>query len=280
MSYYRQIPVRRLGRHVHHDPRSFNYSVTDVPEIDSVEIKSVEWPVNCGVLDQGDLGACVGYATTGNVATGPNYTALPTTKAGDLAPGARANSTARMVYSDATKMDNVPGQWPPNDTGSSGLGGAKAARKGGYISAYLHAFSLDAALKALMVGPIMVGTDWYSGMFDPTVSGQVVPTGDLAGGHEYMAYGYDAERSRVLFQNSWGSSWGQGGRFWMSTANLGTLLAKDGDVTSLVPLITVPAPPAPTPAPTPTPTPAPTPSPDDAKLWADMQAWAKRKGLA
>lgn len=35
------------------------------------------------------------------------------------------------------------------------------------------------------------------------------------GGHEVFAVGYDLTTERVLIQNSWGSSWGQNGRFEM-----------------------------------------------------------------
>jgi hypothetical protein len=62
---------------------------------------------------------------------------------------------ARILYGMATKLDGLPGTFPPDDTGSSGLGVAKAAKALGYISAYHHAFGLEHALAALTLGPVI-----------------------------------------------------------------------------------------------------------------------------
>lgn len=37
----------------------------------------------------------------------------------------------------------------------------------------------------------------------------------LVGGHAVLAIGYDDSRNSFLVRNSWGSSWGLGGNFWM-----------------------------------------------------------------
>lgn len=37
----------------------------------------------------------------------------------------------------------------------------------------------------------------------------------LLGGHEVLCVGYDIPNRRALIQNSWGTSWGINGRFWM-----------------------------------------------------------------
>ncbi|NED51184.1 hypothetical protein G3I24_09730, partial [Micromonospora aurantiaca] len=61
---------------------------------------------------------------------------------------------ARALYSAATRLDEFDGEWPPTDTGSSGLGVAKACKRAGLISGYRHAFGLNAALTALAEQPV------------------------------------------------------------------------------------------------------------------------------
>jgi hypothetical protein len=186
---------------------------------------------------------------------------------------------AISVYSDATKIDSASGQYPPTDTGSDGISGAKIAVTRGWISGYQHAFTLNDALAALSThGPVIVGTNWYSGMFNPTTDGELtINNGDsIAGGHEYILDEIDVPNQRVWMQNSWGTSWGVEGRAWMTWAMLQRLLSEQGDVTIFTPL-SKPAPtPQPIPTPTPpTPTPSPSPSPiSDAALWSSVASWA------
>jgi len=74
---------------------------------------------------------------------------------------------ARILYGMATKLDGLPGEFPPDDTGSSGLGAAKAAKALGYISAYHHAFGLDHALAALPSGRSSSGSNGSKGATSP-----------------------------------------------------------------------------------------------------------------
>ena len=137
---------------------------------------------------------------------------------------------AVALYSRATVLDGFPGEYPPDDTGSSGLAVAKAAVERGFVSAYNHAFGLDHALAALVLSPVIVGTNWYESMFTPDASGFVRPSGAIAGGHEYALIGLDPVKSRVTAINSWGPGWGNQGRFFLSFADLGRLLDESGDV--------------------------------------------------
>jgi hypothetical protein len=268
-----ESPRFRLGRHIEHDPRSRAYALDDaLAEHFNDGLGSVSWENHTGILDQRQLGACVGFATAESCGTGRNFDALDVIRRNSLV--ADGYSRGIEFYRQATQLDNIPGEYPPTDTGSSGIGGAKAAQKMGYISGYLHAFTLAAALKALQLGPIICGTNWYEGMFDTTNVGEVQISGQVSGGHEWMAYGYDAPTGHILAQQSWGD-WGLRGRFWVTTATFERLLGEKGDVTSFVPL-SLPAP-VPTPPDKPVPVP-PVPS-DDLKLWTAMQAWAVAKGL-
>ena len=264
-----------LGRHVNHDARSLAYPFT---ADDGTTLVSKRWERKVPVFDQGNLGSCTGNASTGCCGTEPYYDALPAGVVLD-------ENTAISVYSDATKIDGAPGEYPPTDTGSDGVSVAKIVQQRGWISGYQHAFTLNDALAAVSNhGPVIVGTNWYSGMFNPSLDGElVIHSGDtVAGGHEYILDEIDVPNQRVWMQNSWGTSWGLNGRAWMTWSTLQRLLSEQGDVTVFVPVNKpaptpqpIPVPPAPVP---PTPTPAPTPAPvvSDAALWSAVSAWALR----
>jgi hypothetical protein len=228
--------------------------------------------VNAPVLDQGQVGACVGFGTEACVSADPFYAAIPTTVAarptGDVDTD---NQQGYGLYSAATHLDNIKGSWKPDDTGSVGLAGAKAAQKAGLISGYQHALSLDAALKGLGSLPCITGVNWYEGFDNPDSSGRVKISGSVRGGHEFCVYGIDAVNKLVWARNSWTAGWGLNGTFCFSFDDWGRLLDEQGDVTFFVPLTS--------PAPTPTPTPTPTPASVDAAMAKAAHAWLTAKGL-
>jgi hypothetical protein len=245
----------RLGRHVQHDPRSRAFGVSEdlLPGTYASAVHQVRIPV----LDQGQLGSCTGNAAEALAGSDPLYDAISiAVKARPSTNPEVAEQQAVALYSAATRLDDVRGQYPPTDTGSTGVAVAKAAQKAGLISGYQHAFSLDTALRALMVSPLIVGVSWYSGFDSPDANGVVTLSGDVRGGHEFLLFGIDAEERRVLARNSWGTGWGVQGTFSFSWDDLGRLLSEDGDATLFVPLT------APAPAPNP-PQPDPAPSPGD-----------------
>ncbi|MEU2924220.1 hypothetical protein ABZ636_04035 [Streptomyces sp. NPDC007251] len=238
----------RLGRHVQHDPRSLAYAHGVLPKS---AIKSVDWTRRVPHFDQGQLGSCTGNAAAGLVGTdcAARSGLTSVTISGNVLP---VNETlAVQVYSLATQLDSFQGAYPPDDTGSSGIGAAKALVKLGLAAKYAHAFSLAALQSALQSGPVMVGTVWLESMFDVDADGFVVVDrkSQVAGGHEYVISAYDASKQAYRLDNSWGESWGIKGSAWYTQANLSWLLSQDGDVT--VPAwVTAPQPdPTPTPAP-------------------------------
>ncbi|KUN03137.1 hypothetical protein AQI95_24570 [Streptomyces yokosukanensis] len=256
----------RLGRHVEHDPRSLRYAHGVLPDS---AIKPVQWTRRVPVFDQGDLGSCTGNAAAGVLATD--------SAAGQGASSVTVKGTERAVdeslavdlYKLATTLDNVPGTYPPDDTGSSGLGVAKALESVGLATGYTHAFSLAALKSALQTGPAMLGIVWLNSMFDPASDGTlpVDHSSGVAGGHEIVCTGWDGSRFRL--DNSWGAGWGDAGSCWVKEPDMQWLLGQQGDVT--VPALVV----APQPAPTPTPTPA---DPDLAFAVA-AHNWLTQKGL-
>jgi hypothetical protein len=258
---YRRIESTdpRLNRHVRHDDASWNYRFPT----EGLSIVSAKHTRRIPVLDQGQLGSCTGNAGIGCLGTDPFYATVPSRVQPLLvAQGAYpfTEEGAVQLYSDATAADDYPGQYPPTDTGSDGLTIAKVLTARGQISGYQHTFTLKDALLALTQTPFITGVNWYENMFDPDQDGRVYPTGDLAGGHEFVADELDVENKRIWFSNSWGKSWGVNGRFYLTWDDYAELLSQQGDVTIFVPLTQ--------PAPTPTPPVPPAP----ANWWAELVA--------
>lgn len=268
----------RLGRHVEHDPRSLAYAHGVLPKS---AIKSVEWARRIPILDQGNLGSCTGNAATGVLGTDSAGRTASTTVTISAAGAAASHGLfttgehtldedfAVALYSLATILDGVSGKYPPTDTGSTGLGVAKALKALGLASGYTHAFSLDALNSALQAGPVMIGIEWLQSMFDTKSDGRIIvdQSSSVAGGHELELSKFDAATGEYWVPNSWNTSWGDAGWAYLTTADLTWLLSQQGDVT--VPSLA--------PAPQPTPTPSPT-DPDLAMALA-ARTWLTAKGL-
>lgn len=209
-----------LGRHedaaANHDPRSRGFAAPS-----AAPIVNKLWRRYGYVLDQGNLGSCTGNAGIGCLNHAPFHT---------LGQTCGKEPDAVNLYSAATQIDPYDGTYPPTDTGSDGLSISKVLQSRGRITGYTHSFGLDHALAAAMYGPLIVGTNWYTSMFYPSPDGVVTVSGQLAGGHEYVLSGVDVTHRMLRFQNSWGSSWGDYGKFWMTFDSFASLLNEGGDV--------------------------------------------------
>ena len=215
-----KVDGRRLGRHVVHDPRSRNFPAETAGAIKSVQHTSVSLPLN-----QGQIGSCTANALCGALDSTPDNTA-----------GRRFHEKdAVKLYELETQLEGQP--YPPNDPGGSGLMVCKAAKQLGWISAYRHAFSVHSALLALTLRPVITGVNWYTSFDAPDANGLVAIAAHakVRGGHEVLADGIDEPNQLVWFWNSWGKSFGVGGRFCMSFDTWGQLLSEQGDVT--VPMV-------------------------------------------
>jgi hypothetical protein len=132
-----------------------------------------------------------------------------------------------------------------------------------------------------MSRPFITGTLWTSDMFNPDADAVVHPTGRGEGGHEYVGDEYVAAGSpfgprgtiarvpMVGFANSWSTSFGHEGRFFMPVEEYGDLLDRMGDVTFFVPSDAEP----------PEPIPTEDPYSADADLAAAVGAWARRDAI-
>jgi hypothetical protein len=209
----------RLGRHVEHDPRSWAFMAG------TAAVKTVKYKRHGGVFDQGDLGSCTGNAMAGLLMTDPFWTRGRTLNESD----------AVALYKAATRLDTIKGKYPPDDTGSSGLGVMKAAVQKGYIAGYAHTFSLDQLLGSLSLAPGILGINWYTSFDEPASDGQcrLTSSAKIRGGHEVEMFGIDVKKKRVWCYNSWGPSWGGlgNGTFYFSWTTLDHLLSEQGDAT-------------------------------------------------
>lgn len=216
-----------LGRLVEHDERSRQY-----PARLATRPKKVLWAHAAPVLDQKDLGSCTGNALAQLLNTS---TAVAARRRARKSSRYLTEADAVHLYSRATALDDFPGQYEPDDTGSSGLAVCKAGAEAGFFTEYRHAFGFGEFTRAIVGGPVIAGTSWYDGMFATDAAGFVWPTGGVVGGHEYLVLGYDPTacegRGRVAFLQSWGPAWGRLGRFFMRGDVFAELLADQGDVT-------------------------------------------------
>lgn len=194
-----RVPQLRteLGRQQVHDPRSKDYpavrGLVDRSQWVSKTIRVYDPKVNPNQCH----GECTGVAKC-----------VQSNAAGNRVAGVVLNmDDAHKFYHLATTLDPFKGEWPPEDTGSSGLASAKAAQKLGIGSEYRHVFNgADGVVELIQQGKVVsVGTWWYEDMFTPSSLGIIEPTGKMVGGHQYAARGYDAKRDLVLIRCWWGS---------------------------------------------------------------------------
>ena len=215
----------RLGRNLWLDSRSLAFMVENSIEEMSKPLQSRTWERVLVILDQGKLGSCTGNAGTGALGTQPYYDAVGKTVLPDPKDGKAAEEFAVKLYSDATSVDDAQGQYPPDDTGSSGLAICKVLKSRVTIKGYDFARTAQGFMQLLQRGPVIQGMPWHEAFFQPNSAGFIDadpswPSSKLAGGHEVEAVGLevdtsDAFSSVITYANSWGTSWGDGGYFRM-----------------------------------------------------------------
>ena len=216
-----------LGRTVWHDEASRLWPAA------WHRIRTAEWRLADGatVLDQGQVGSCTANA----LAHALNTRHLQAARARHGHEQLLDEAAAVDLYSAATRVDPYVGEYPPTDTGSSGLAVCKVAKWRGLLTSYRHAFGLQAALRAVSGGPVIIGVGWRESMFTPradaTLGAVLEVAGQVAGGHEVCLDAIDTDRRMVRVLNSWSSLWAWHGRAWLSWDDLGTLLDDGGDCT-------------------------------------------------
>lgn len=173
------------------------------------------------VLDQGVEGACVGFGLAHQLNAGP-ITMRPQL----------TSPEARAIYLEAQRFDEWPGE---GYSGSSVNGGCLALRAAGRIESFHWAFTLNDVVDAVLrLGPVTMGTDWYTGMMNPDLSGMLRATGQIEGGHAYLLAGANRILRKAKIKNSWGSGWGERGHAWISFDDLERLILQNGEAAIII----------------------------------------------
>jgi hypothetical protein len=175
------------------------------------------------ILNQGETGTCGGHAGRQFLSSDRIMTAT--------------GPDAFTIYREACLLD----PWPGNDTGDLQFGTSvraimQALQARGHIESYHWAWDVDTIDLWLRQqrGVVILGTNWYSGMNEPDRRGRIHVTGSLEGGHAYIISGSNANEERFRQVNSWGLSWGDNGRSWISFEDVQRLLNEDGECVTAV----------------------------------------------
>ena len=213
----------RLGRLPRWDVKNEEYPIRTLLRQMEVKVpRSYTWRVPIA-LDQGNEGACVGFAWTHELAARPA-----------MVTGLDATFAREQVYWEAQRIDPWEGgSYPgasPNYEGTDVLSGAKVLHKAGYFLEYRWAMNLTDLLLAVGYrGPVVLGVNWYEGMFDTDSTGFIHASGYLAGGHAILAYGVSVPGKYIKLWNSWGPSWGEAGSCKISFDDAERLLGEFGE---------------------------------------------------
>lgn len=206
----------RLDRLPEFDERSKNWPIRAA--VVGAQLRGYGWSVRHW-LDQHQEGACVSFAW--------HHEALALPKRAKFADDDEATLRARERYRVMQTMD----EWPGEDyEGTSVLAGAKVMQSLGYFTEYRWAFTLTDLLLAVgYEGPVVMGTDWYEGMYRPDSQGYLHPEGEVVGGHAWLISSVSMHYKRVTMWNSWGADWGMNGRAYLDFADLEKLLLSGGE---------------------------------------------------
>ncbi len=209
-----EIDIMKLGRLPSSDERDKKHLIRPLGASDRL---SRYWNANGWWGDQGHRPHCVGFAWTHWVEDGP-------VTHGGIAPIVVPSD----VYREAQKVDEWTGE---NYDGTSVRAGAKVLQSKGLISEYKWAWNLDTLIYAILeMGPVVVGTNWYTGMFFPDSKHVISINGRIEGGHAYLINGVNVTKKLFRIKNSWGREWGNKGHAYISFEDMAKLIAEDGEI--------------------------------------------------
>jgi hypothetical protein len=131
------------------------------------------------------------------------------------------------IYQYAQHVD----QWDGTDyDGTSVRAGAKVLQDLGFIESYRWGWTQEDVSQAILtLGPVVIGSNWYTDMMVPDQNGFLHPSGNIVGGHAYLLYGVDTVKKLYFLKNSWGVDWGKNGTALLAFGDLQNLLYRDGE---------------------------------------------------
>lgn len=215
-----------FGRIPEFDDRSRGYPVKGVLYRPELVLRSKLWE-RPRAWDQGAYPHCVGYACVGLANTKPASNQVPQVKR--WWPN---NGLPKYVYREAQKVD----WWPGEDyDGTSVLAGMKVLKRKRLIEEYRWCFGLKDVLKTISQhGPVVIGVNWRTSMFETDSDGFLSVSGRNEGGHAVELHGISAKGGYVIGTNSWGRDWGQEGRFKLHFEDLDRLLNEEGEAVTAI----------------------------------------------
>jgi len=168
------------------------------------------------VLNQGQSSQCVAYAWTQALQT---------------SPWAESNLlTPADLYADAQATDGMEGA-EPTHYGTTVKAAADILLKKGFIPTYVWGTTVEDVAKYIFEnGPVVAGTNWYTGMSSPGSDGFARPTSTFEGGHAWLIYGVDVQWETFFAVNSWGTTYGKNGRFFVKFSDFDKLLQQGAQV--------------------------------------------------
>jgi hypothetical protein len=214
--------VIAMGHVPRWDDRNLNFLATAQAPTTRTHVLHRCW---LPLLDQDDVGACVGFTGTDALGAVPLY--RPRSLVRTVAGG---NDHGFATYSVLTSRDTFAGTWLYNgspidrphgtgqDTGTSLLSLCQFLLFQGKITRYEWVRGNVELLLAKLGGSgddkgtvVLTGWEWTEGMLSPERDGLIQPTGRYIGNHATMLRGFQRRRNRVRLRNHWGASWGLGG---------------------------------------------------------------------
>jgi C1A family cysteine protease len=192
-----------------------------------------------GVRDQGNLGSCVGFATTAMKEWQETVEQAKEVAAGkkDIRKGKEYNLSEAWIYWNCKKIDPWPNEegtsiryamkvlqrigvpcenaWPYSDVDyGKPESWASLVARWSIIGSYWRVNDLQELKTALTTGPVVIGIPCFLEIFFADSSGYIpypMNPDVIYGGHAICIVGYDDVKQQVMFKNSWGPDWGNNG---------------------------------------------------------------------
>lgn len=216
-----QEQKRVFGRLENPDPRDKLFSMSHVASAATPELRQKYWWADGWWGNQGTTSHCVAYSWLHLLEDGPVVQ--------DSVSMRRRKPLIEpiMLYRESQLRDPWPSE---NYNGTSIRAAAKVLKDLGAIKEYRWATSITEVVNTILtVGPMVVGTKWYSHMNNPDHLGRVRPSGSSVGGHAYVLNGVNVDSGMLRIKNSWGTGWGKRGYAFIHVDEFEKLLVDGGD---------------------------------------------------